>query len=213
MRSMENVLAILGFVQILHNVEISPANSPLFSVFTRADQGIIYLMTDDLSIMTYPTFTHEELIVDWFKRSQKQRARRFTIFDQFISLWFAFNSLGTYLSKKDKDSEMLRWIKAHTDLPAIHKTLIKNDPQFLQRIKRLADYTVLDMRPGHKGESKSISDLNSLDELLDVIYQIRCNLFHGQKSRIDPRDRELVEVAFYILSKMFKPIVDEPPTR
>lgn len=116
------------------------------------------------------------------------------------------------MSKKDKDSEMLRWIKIHTDLPVIHKTLIKNDPEFLQRIKKLAQYTVLDMRPGHQGESKSISDLNSLDELLDVIYQIRCNLFHGQKSRIDPHDRELVELAFYILSKMFEPIVDKPLT-
>jgi len=162
--------------------------------------------------MTYPTFTRKELIIDWFKRSQKQRAREFTIYDQFISLWLAFNSWGTHLSKKDNDSEMLRWIKAHTDLPVIHKTLSKHDPEFLQRIKRLAQYTVLDMRPGHEGKSKSISDLNSLDELLNIIYQIRCNLFHGQKSRIDPHDRELVELAFYILSKMFKPIVDKRQT-
>ena len=51
----------------------------------------------------YPSFTHEELIIDWFKRSQGEKVKKFTIFDQFISLWFAFNSWGTYKSKKDRD--------------------------------------------------------------------------------------------------------------
>jgi hypothetical protein len=60
-------------------------------------------MSDNISSMSYPTFTHEELIVDWFRRSQKQNVRSFTLFDQFVALWFAFNSWGTYLSKKDKD--------------------------------------------------------------------------------------------------------------
>ena len=60
--------------------------------------------------MPYPTFTHEELIADWYKRSQKEKTRKFTIFDQFMSLWLAFNAWGTYKSKKDKDFEMLSWI-------------------------------------------------------------------------------------------------------
>jgi len=70
----------------------------------------------------------------------------------------------------------------------------------------LSQYRVLDMRPGHQGQSKSISNINSFDELLDVIYQVRCNLFHGQKSAIDANDRELVDLAFHILSKIFKPM-------
>ena len=157
----------------------------------------------------YPTFTHEKLIVDWFKRSQRQRARKFTIFDQFISLWFAFNSWGTYLSNKDKDAEMLRWIKSNTRLPQILEQLTTNDSEFATKLQRLSEYEVHVMRPGHEGQSKSISDIHSLDQVLDVIYQIRCNLFHGQKSMIDPHDKELVELAFHILSKLFKPIIDE----
>ena len=70
----------------------------------------------------------------------------------------------------------------------------------------MSQYRVLDMRPGHQGQSKSISNINSFDELLDVIYQVRCNLFHGQKSAIDANDRELVDLAFHILSKIFKPM-------
>jgi len=159
--------------------------------------------------MSYPTFTHEQLIAGWYKRSQKERTGEFTIFDQLMSLWLAFNAWGTYESKKDKDFEMLSWIKTNTDLPNIHRKLVKEDQDYLQRVNRLSQYEVLDMRPGHQGQSKSIRNINSLDELLDVIYQIRCNLFHGQKSEIDPRDRELVDLAFHILSRIFKPLAIE----
>jgi hypothetical protein len=89
-----------------------------------------------------------------------------------------------YKSKKDEDSEMLSWIKINTDLPEIHSRLIKDDEGDLQRVTRLSKYTVLDMRPGHRGQSKFICDNNSFGALLDVIFQIRCNLFHGQKSEM-----------------------------
>jgi len=157
----------------------------------------------------YPSFTHEELIIDWFKRSQGEKVKIFTIFDQFISLWFAFNSWGTYKSKKDRDRDMLHWVKRNTRLPQIFEELIENDPDFVAKLQKLSQYKVLDMRPGHQGESKSINDIRSLDQVLDVIYQIRCNLFHGQKSMIDPHDRELVELAFQILSKIFRPIIND----
>ena len=65
------------------------------------------------------------------------------------------------------------------------------------------------MRPGHKGESEQISSIHNIDQVLDVIYQIRCNLFHGQKSMIDPHDHELVDLAFHILSKILRPAIDE----
>jgi len=164
-------------------------------------------------IEMYPTFTHEELIVQWFKRSQKQRVRKFTVFDQFISLWFAFNSWGTYLSKEDRDTDMFNWIKRNTKLPQIFEELTKSNPEFISKLQRLSQYEVLDMRPRHQGESKSISDLHSLDQVLQVIYQIRCNLFHGQKSMIDPHDKELVELAFCILSRIFEPIINQLQTQ
>jgi hypothetical protein len=156
--------------------------------------------------MSFHASTYEELITEWFKRSQKEGAREFTIFDQFMSLWLSFNAWGTYKSKKDKDSSMLNWVKVNTDLRNTHIRLMKDDDEYSKRVAQLSQYNVLDMRPSHKGQSKSVSNVNSLDELLDVIYQIRCNLFHGQKSEIDPHDRELVDLAFHILSKLFNPL-------
>ncbi len=52
----------------------------------------------------------EKTIKDWFSRSLGQVVE-FTVFDRFISLWFAFNSWGTYRSERDKDVDMLKWVK------------------------------------------------------------------------------------------------------
>jgi len=101
----------------------------------------------------YPSFTYEELIIDWFKRSQGEKVKRFTIFDQFISLWFAFNSWGTYRSRKDRDRDMLRWVKRNTKLSQILEELIERDHDFADKLRRLSQYRVYDMRPGRQGES------------------------------------------------------------
>ena len=71
-----------------------------FGKWELRERGSLYTLPKNLRILGFdfqtmemhPRFTHEELIVDWFKRSQGQRTRKFTIFDQFISLWFSFNS-------------------------------------------------------------------------------------------------------------------------
>jgi hypothetical protein len=76
---------------------------------------------------------------------------------------------------------MLDYVKRNTELPMFYQTLIQNDPEFLEKVKRLAQYKVLDMRPGHENESKSISNVDNHNQLIDAIYQIRCNLFQWSK--------------------------------
>jgi hypothetical protein len=157
--------------------------------------------------MAQPNVTHEKIITNWYRRSQKQKASKYTIFDQFISLWFAFNSWGTYTTKKDKDREMLDYVKTNLTLQTAYRSLLK-DGAFRGDVERLAAYGVKDMRPGHENELTTINNINDFGQVLDSIYQIRCNLFHGQKSEIVPHDKELVELAFRILTQFFRPIVD-----
>jgi len=151
--------------------------------------------------------TREKLIIDWFKRSQKQRTKNFGIFDQFISLWFAFNSWGTFVTKSDADWLMIRKLKTDRALLSSFGSLLSNE-DFRADVERLAEYSVLDMRPGHEHEQINISNPEDFGQVLDTIYKIRCNLFHGQKSEINPHDRELVTLSFRILSDVFKPIID-----
>lgn len=42
--------------------------------------------------------------------------------------------------------------------------------------------TVEDMRPRHRGKCKHPTDTEDFGKVIEFIYQIRCNLFHGGKS-------------------------------
>lgn len=104
---------------------------------------------------------------------------------------------------------MLNAVKKEPRLLTSYGKSITEDPEFLKAVKRLAEYKVLDMRPGHETESRSVEDIGNFGQMLDVIYLVRCNLFHGRKSEIDAHDKELVELAYHILSRVFRPIIDE----
>ena len=58
-------------------------------------------------------------------------------------------------------------------------------------------------------KAKEIGNIENLGEVLEVIYQIRCNLFHGAKDLEDERDHDLVKLAYDILTELFKKIVEE----
>jgi hypothetical protein len=62
--------------------------------------------------------------------------------------------------------------------------------------------------PNDPQKGAQITDIKEFGQILAAIYQVRCNLFHGQKDPGNSHDRELVELSFGILSKVFKPIVD-----
>lgn len=140
--------------------------------------------------MSPSNISKQELIVRWYNRSQKRRTKAFTIFDQFISLWVAFNSWGTFVTKQSKDRDMINTIKNNKVLVDRYDSLIKDD-QFKNDISRLAKYGILDMRPGYEDRLTQIQDQNDFGQVLDAIYQVRCNLFHGQKDIMIPHDREL----------------------
>jgi hypothetical protein len=54
-------------------------------------------------------------------------------------------------------------------------------------------------------ESKeaTITSVNDFNEVLEAIYVIRCNFFHGAEAPDDARATTLTELAFQILSKVF----------
>ena len=54
-----------------------------------------------------------------------------------------------------------------------------------------------------------LHDPHDFSKLLEVIYVIRNNLFHGHKSPDDRRDEKLVTLAYDILSPLLKPFVEK----
>jgi hypothetical protein len=101
----------------------------------------------------------QDLIIRWYRRSQKRRTKSFTIFDQFIALWVAFNSWSTFVSKEATDRKMINSIRTNRALTETF-ALLMNEDDFRNDVLRLADFGVFDMRPGHEGRLTRINDLN-----------------------------------------------------
>ena len=73
-------------------------------------------------------------------------------------------------------------------------------------INDLAKEEISDMRPNHQNDpKKQIRDIKNLKNVIEVIYQVRNNLFHGSKDVNEINDRAIVEfsgvVLYHILEK------------
>jgi hypothetical protein len=159
--------------------------------------------------MSYISPSSIELIRRWCERSQGSLAGEFTMFDKFISLWFSFNGWGSVTAKTNNDGDMVKKLKLDKVLIRLYSDLLTKDTLFRADVERLAKFRILDMRyPNEPKKGKTITDVKDFSQILAAIYQVRCNLFHGQKDPIDSHDKELVELSYRILSKAFKPIVE-----
>jgi hypothetical protein len=58
----------------------------------------------------------------------------------------------------------------------------------------------MDMRPNSSGPKK-ITDPTKLTEVLEVVYQVRCNLFHGAKDAFNVDDEECARAALTLIQK------------
>jgi len=100
------------------------------------------------------------------------------------------------------DSELIKDVKKCKDLEIVFKDLQKNNKIFKILLKNLRKYTILNMR--YKSRPPKYFK-KCIKSLIDVLYQIRCNLFHGRKNPDDNiKDRILVCLAYKILLKLFK---------
>jgi hypothetical protein len=103
------------------------------------------------------------------------------------------------LSGENSDRRMLNWVKRNeSSLSRAFERRITYQPfvQRLQELQRMAP--VADARPGIDDE-KNIRDLNNMGQILEVIYKIRCNFFHGNKLLTIDRNRRLIETSTYLL--------------
>jgi hypothetical protein len=135
------------------------------------------------------------------------------MFDRFASLWISFNAWGTYESHFYQDRNMINWAKTNSSLVTNFSVLIKDNAPFRRDVEILKNMCPIRVnKVGRGSRDVTISDIHNFGEVLEVIYTIRCNFFHGKKSPDDSRDRTLVELAFRILSEVFRPKIAELST-
>ena len=68
-------------------------------------------------------------------------------------------------------------------------------------------------RKGCNHSEVSDYDFNKLDATMRILYQIRCNLFHGDKTELEgkqgDRNKELVDIGDKILNNIFQRLADD----
>lgn len=151
--------------------------------------------------MDYELFTSR-----WLERAEREEGQaRIDKSDKFICLWIAFNGwMKKEYGESTYDRNLIDKTAENEDMRELFRELKENNRSFSSSLKLLSQYTVMDMRwPEDRSKWKSYD--GSFHSLLDVLYQIRCNLFHGRKNeKENEKDRELVNLAFDILHPLFR---------
>lgn len=120
-------------------------------------------------------------------------------FFRFVSEWIAFNALYSGSSRRNTDSQMVDdWAKLNQKL---HERLLRSDKGYNARIESLAKECPV-INEQNISKAKSITDKSSLLEVLQVIYLVRKNLFHGNKSMSSGRDLRLASICYEVVSKL-----------
>jgi len=137
----------------------------------------------------------------WYSRSQGKKVE-FSMVDKFISLWIAFVSWSEFKSNEKTDREILQWLKKSPFMLETFQNL-GEDIEFQHALKELRGI------PIHRyirDEQVTIRNIKDLGQVLEFIYVMRCNLFHGHE---DLEDYYLIGHCFTILNSIFAKIMEE----
>jgi len=149
--------------------------------------------------INYKIFTRE-----WLKRAERGK-ESVDDGDRFISLWIAFNGWMKWKYGENKtDKALVNKVKKLTEMEHVFCDMQSQNRCFSKDLKKLREYDVADMR--------YINDVDrtrryegTLESLIETIYQIRCNLFHGRKdTEENKKDFKLVRLSYRILLPLFK---------
>ncbi len=149
--------------------------------------------------MDYSRFTKE-----WYKRATDERDLDTP--DRFLNLWISFNGwMKNKYGESLQDKQLLQKVKREESLKQAFEVKKDSLDDLLSDLKR---FSVLDMRDEtNKERIKNFDD--SFESLIEVLYQIRCNLFHGRKCvDEDENDKRLVELAYKILQPIFHEVLE-----
>lgn len=144
-------------------------------------------------------------------------------FAKFMFYWLAFNSL--YSEKNNKERKQIanfidKYLKDYLEkFPNKFNELEKENS-----FKYLKSENIKDLKksknppsPGYDDNDSNIETHGSVNSnnnvyrmkgYLNILYTIRCNLFHGDKTPIEIRDEKVVKNAYFVLKKILDIILN-----
>ena len=162
-------------------------------------------------------------IKEWYVQSLQEQ------FNPFIKLWIAFN--GWYkgkfpdtvidrasIDRCKQDEELLRYYQISFSVDEFCKYLNmfgnELDKKPLENLTRPRDMKLKlnKMVDNNEEDKETVHFLDDSSEALgiylDVIYRVRCNLFHCEKSLTSDRDKLIDKCSFKTLSVIMKQIIN-----
>ncbi|MDD3493234.1 MAG: hypothetical protein PHU95_05735 [Candidatus Thermoplasmatota archaeon] len=142
---------------------------------------------------------YEYYTKNWLERANRTENEDYIdIIDKFISLWIAFNGwMKNTFGEGATDRKLIEYAIEHPPMQEVFSDLQKNNAEFGASLERLGGYRIVGTK-----ESLYLYD-GSLSSLLEFLYQVRCNLFHGRKDTVD-RDLDIIRDSFQVLIVLFE---------
>ena len=108
----------------------------------------------------------------------------------FMLCWMIFDAYLTEISQSGLDRDKLNYFyQNNCDFKTRILAKWNSLSGYALKFKELSP--IQDMRP-NSNRTVVLQDENNLEQVLNFVYQIRCNLFHGAKDVKNERDAELV---------------------
>jgi len=142
------------------------------------------------------------ITISWITKGDSEE----NLFNKFICYWISFNCFYNNYTGKTIDREALNDLKNRRKILSTYE-VITTVPKNLELLKELQN--ICPLRSVKNNSIKNIDDTNSFAQVVDVIYQIRCNLFHGGKEETNERDIQVVTAATPVLELLVKRITSD----
>jgi hypothetical protein len=137
------------------------------------------------------------LVNGWYARARREDDH----VTSFVFLWFCFNAWLACESEEDTDRAMIDWLtdgKAGASrLRAAYSSATQSEA-CVSSVRALADQGPV-VSNGRRPRTVRIQSPEDFVGIVNGIYQVRCNLFHGSKRAGNSRDETLVRTCARIL--------------
>lgn len=138
--------------------------------------------------------TVKALNTSWISKGDAAK----NVFDRFIYYWIAFNAFYSYKTGESRDRMAVTIIGADGYLINLYQAMLQKDNSPLDRLRNLQPAVL------NRNEIRLEITNGNLDEVLNVLYEVRCNLFHGDKGESIERDQQVIEASTPMLEALVK---------
>jgi len=151
----------------------------------------------------------------WMEAIENFKKSDYEAWFKFVMLWFSFNS---YYSERysDINGEKNQITEFAKDNKNLYKSLLadkqadfKNVLEKFTETKSPSRDRVNDMRPNTNKYVEFKSEHKTCEDFFNVLYQVRCNFFHGDKWPDSDEDKKLVQWVFKYFGIFWERFLEE----